>query len=243
MQVQYQYSYTLSMKENKLISISYSYTAQNTIKDYTIRAHPCEHIIPFWYGSIRGTLNISTTLVLKIWYTSRTLIFSSLPRAPQVKAQVRAAQLGVTTFVMLPEFQWSIGTKLEPGQSHWWSLSFTLSFFFLERLHRCYTDFHCSYLYGYYNSSRTLCTKCSDSAFRAESQRFVLRFNKISLLRIALKRGASGRKEAQRESEHRVTLRISLLFQKFGSDSLNLNISKFWWSSIRTSCFSCILIP
>jgi hypothetical protein len=43
-------------------------------------------------------------------------------------------------------------------------------------------DFHCSYLYSYYNSSRTLCIKCWDSAFRTELQHFILRYNKISLL-------------------------------------------------------------
>jgi hypothetical protein len=35
-----------------------------------------------------------------------------------------------------------------------------VAFFFPERLHCCYIDFHCSYLYSYYNSSRTLCIKC-----------------------------------------------------------------------------------
>jgi len=63
-----------------------------------------------------------------------------------------------------------------------WFLSFTLSFFFPGRLHCCYIDFHCSDLYSYYNSSRVLCTKCWDSAFRTEFQHFILRFNKISLL-------------------------------------------------------------
>jgi hypothetical protein len=42
--------------------------------------------------------------------------------------------------------------------------------------------FHCSYRYTYYNSSRTLCLKCWDSAFRTEFQHFILKFNKISLL-------------------------------------------------------------
>jgi hypothetical protein len=47
------------------------------------------------------------------------------------------------------------------------------------RLHCCcYIDFHCSYLYNYYNSSRSLlCIKCWDSAFRIEFQHFVLRFS------------------------------------------------------------------
>jgi hypothetical protein len=42
----------------------------------------------------------------------------------------------------------------------------TLSFFFPERLHCCYIDFHCSYLYS--NSSRTLWMKCWDSALHTE---------------------------------------------------------------------------
>jgi hypothetical protein len=43
-------------------------------------------------------------------------------------------------------------------------------------------DFHCSYLYSYYSSSRNLCIRSLDSAFRAEFQHFILRFDKISLL-------------------------------------------------------------
>ncbi len=62
------------------------------------------------------------------------------------------------------------------SENHQFFLSFTLSFFFPERLHCCYIDFHCSYLYNYYNSSRTLCIKCRDSAFRTEFQHFILRF-------------------------------------------------------------------
>ncbi len=56
-------------------------------------------------------------------------------------------------------------------------LSFTVFLFFPERLHCCYIAFHCCYLYSYYNSSRTLCIKCWDSAFRTEFQHFILRFN------------------------------------------------------------------
>ncbi len=66
-----------------------------------------------------------------------------------------------------------------------------------DRLHCCsYIDFHCSYLYSYYNSSRTLCIKI------AEIQHFILRFNKISLsLRILpLKEGSGG----ERRSKDRV---------------------------------------
>ncbi len=49
--------------------------------------------------------------------------------------------------------------------------------FFPERLHCCYLDFYCSYLYSFYNSSRTLYIKCWDSAFRTEFQHFILRFS------------------------------------------------------------------
>ncbi len=47
------------------------------------------------------------------------------------------------------------------GENHSFDgfLSFTLSFFFTGRLHCCYIYFHYSYLYSYYNSSRTLCIK------------------------------------------------------------------------------------
>jgi len=68
----------------------------------------------------------------------------------------------------------------------WWFLSFTLSFFFPERLHCCYIDFHCSYLYSYYNSSRTLCIKCWDSALRSE-----ISYNFL-ILRIPRKEGLGG---------------------------------------------------
>jgi hypothetical protein len=35
-------------------------------------------------------------------------------------------------------------------------------------LHCCYIYFHCSYLYSYYDSSRTLCIQCWVSAFHTE---------------------------------------------------------------------------
>jgi hypothetical protein len=47
-------------------------------------------------------------------------------------------------------------------------LSFILSFVFPERLYISYRYFHCSYLYNYYNYSRTLCIKCWVSAFHTE---------------------------------------------------------------------------
>jgi hypothetical protein len=54
--------------------------------------------------------------------------------------------------------------------------------FFLRASTACYIHFRCSYLYSYYNSSRTFWIKCWDSAFRTEFQHLILRFNKISLL-------------------------------------------------------------
>ncbi len=75
------------------------------------------------------------------------------------------------------------GLKLrKPSEIFDGFLSFTVSLFFRDRLHCCYIDFRCSYLYSYYNSSRPLCIKCPDSAFRTKFQQFILRFNKISLL-------------------------------------------------------------
>ncbi len=65
---------------------------------------------------------------------------------------------------------WDYKKKSCKLRKPWWFLSFNpfLFFFFPERLHCCYIHFHCSYLYSYYNSSRTLCIKCWDSAFRTE---------------------------------------------------------------------------
>jgi hypothetical protein len=70
------------------------------------------------------------------------------------------------------------------NHQNWWFSEFHPVFHFSwARLHCCcYIDFHCSYLYNYYNSSRPLCIKCWDSAFRTKFQHFILRFNKISLL-------------------------------------------------------------
>jgi hypothetical protein len=93
----------------------------------------------------------------------------------------------------------------------------TVSFFFPERLHYCYIDFHCSYLYSYYNSSRTSCIKCWDSAFRTEFQHFVLSFSisywdliKFPYFTDTAKRGVREWKEAQSQGEDRVNLRISV---------------------------------
>jgi hypothetical protein len=53
-----------------------------------------------------------------------------------------------------------------------WVSQFTLSFFFPERLECLHRFFNCSYLYSYYNSSRTLCI-----ALNVEIQHFVLSFS------------------------------------------------------------------
>ncbi len=93
-------------------------------------------------------------------------------------------------------------------------LSFILSFPFPELC--CYIYFQCSYLYNYYNKSRTLCIKCTTTivnlkpcALNAEFQHFILRFT------IPLKRGDRGSKEAQRQGEDRVALWITLLLDRF----------------------------
>jgi len=75
------------------------------------------------------------------------------------------------------------GTQTSFSSNFDGKLSFILSFLRPEPLHWCYIYFHCSYLYNYYNYSRTFCIKC-------EFQYFILRFNKISLLfRYHRKRG------------------------------------------------------
>jgi hypothetical protein len=87
--------------------------------------------------------------------------------------------------------------------------SFILSFLFPERLHCCYICFRSPYMYHYYNYSLKPC------ALNAYLQHFVLRFNKISLLRRwcddTTERGDRGWKQGQRQGEDRVTLLITLL--------------------------------
>jgi len=61
-------------------------------------------------------------------------------------------------------------------------------------------NFHCSDLSRYYNSSRTLCIKCWDSAFRTES--FSISYwdlIKFPYFTDTTKRGVKGWKEAQRQ--------------------------------------------
>jgi len=47
------------------------------------------------------------------------------------------------------------GTQTSFSTNFGAKLSFILSFLFPERFHWCYTYFHCSYLYNYYNYSST----------------------------------------------------------------------------------------
>ncbi len=91
----------------------------------------------------------------------------------------------------------------------WWvsSVSPCLSLF-LVRIHCCYINFHCSYVYSYYNSSRTLCIKCWDSAYSTEFQHFMLRFRCFA---DTTKRGVMGWRTGWRQVGDRVTLWISLL--------------------------------
>jgi hypothetical protein len=74
-------------------------------------------------------------------------------------------------------------------------------FFFPERLHCCYGNFHCSYLSRYYNSSRTLCIKCWDSAFRTEFQHSYWDLIKFPYFTDTTKRGVNAWKEAQRQGD------------------------------------------
>ncbi len=92
-----------------------------------------------------------------------------------------------------------------------WGWNPLLSFVFPKPLHCCYIDFHCSYLYSYYNSSRTFCIKCWDSTFRTEFSISYWDFIKFHYLADTTKRGARSWKEAQRRGEDRVTLPISLI--------------------------------
>ncbi len=72
-----------------------------------------------------------------------------------------------------------LGMKILPKGNNWvqssfstnfgGKLSFILCFLFPECLHCCYIEyFHCSYLYNYYNYSRTFCIKCWVSAFHTQ---------------------------------------------------------------------------
>jgi hypothetical protein len=74
---------------------------------------------------------------------------------------------------------------------------FNPSFLFLECLHYCYKYFHCSYMYRYYNYSRTLCMSYPNLI-------------KISLFYeyhwFDVERGVRGWVEAQRQGKNKVIL-------------------------------------
>jgi hypothetical protein len=77
-------------------------------------------------------------------------------------------------------------------------VSSCLSFFLLSASTAATHIFTWSYLYNYYNYSRTLCIKCWVSVFRTELQRFILWFNKMSFtFADTTERGDRGWKEAQ----------------------------------------------
>jgi hypothetical protein len=91
------------------------------------------------------------------------------------------------------------------------AFGFTLSFFFPEHLHCCYIDFHCSYLYNYYNSSPTLCIiKCWDWFSISHWVSGISYWDLIKFpyfCEYHLKEGLGG----ERQGEDRVTLPTSLL--------------------------------
>ncbi len=116
-------------------------------------------------------------------------------------------------------------------------LSFTLSFFFPDCLHCCYIDcccyidFHCSY--SYYNS-------LEPCPLNAEFQHFVLSFSisywdliKFPYFTDTTKRAVRGWKEAQRQGEDKVTLRISLIYQIFDIKVPNLLV---WTPCLMHRC-------
>jgi hypothetical protein len=87
-------------------------------------------------------------------------------------------------------------------------LSFILCFLFPERLHYCYIYFHCSYLYNYYNYSRTLCNMC----WRFNTQISYSDLIKFPYFADTTKRGDKGWKK------QRVTLWILYCFAKITSN-------------------------
>ncbi len=93
----------------------------------------------------------------------------------------------------------------------------SVPFFLPERLHCCYIYFHCSYLYSYYSSFRTLCIQWWDS------ECFVLRFSKISLLYGLLLK--EGWKEAQRLfGWDKIAHKALTLFDSFFFDSVYVQV-------------------
>jgi hypothetical protein len=83
-------------------------------------------------------------------------------------------------------------------------------------------------LYSYYNSSRTLCIKCWDSAFRSE-----ISYNFL-ILRIPRKEGLGG----EGRPKDRVNLQISLLYPPFNFAGVRcsthmLIMSRVWVLLVR----------
>jgi hypothetical protein len=110
-----------------------------------------------------------------------------LPRWNQILTQLSFIHNWVITGILWMDGAVVGAGSLWPHCSSFTSYSWKRFWF---PYHSSYIDFHCSYLFSYYKSPRTLCIKCWDSAFRTELQHFILRFSKISLLyRYHLKRG------------------------------------------------------
>ncbi len=78
--------------------------------------------------------------------------------------------------------------------------------FVLESLYCRYIDFHCSYMYSYYNSSQTLCIQCWDSAFHSED---LINF---PYFMDTTKRGVRGWKEAQRQGDFKDICNVLNIF-------------------------------
>ncbi len=143
-----------------------------------------------------------------------TYIGSLHPRpeslSPFIRISVKSGKDSTSTLTLVihrVRFVKSLQKSTLAFKGRWNSGSPCLSFF-LERLHCCYIDFHCSYRYSYYNSSRTLCIKCW-------VLHFVLSFSiscrdliKFPYFADTTKRGVRGWKEAQRQGEDRVTFGI-----------------------------------
>jgi hypothetical protein len=88
-----------------------------------------------------------------------------------------------------------------------------------------FTDFHSS-------NFRSTIISLEPCALNAEFQDFILRFNKMSLLRDfadTIEREDRGWKEAQREGEDRVTLRITLLSYVYFSINTSLALTSEIW--------------
>jgi len=164
-------------------------------------------ICPFHYSTTHGRKTKYNTIakVLEISVKSGKDSASTLSL---VICRVRFKKKTAKKYISI---QWGGETKKTINFDDSW-VSPSLSFL-PERLH-CYDiDFHCSYLYSYYIIPLKPC------ALNAEIQRFVLSFSisywdliKFPYFTDSTKRGVRRWKEAQRQGEDRVNLRISLLY-------------------------------